>query len=57
MENQLTSTENGRVEDALKKDDEITMMVFKEIAETVHNSIKLKIDYPSKHNDNKIPIL
>ena len=57
VENQLISTENGRVEDSLKKDDEITMTTFKEIAETVHNSIKLKIDYPSKHNDNKIPIL
>ena len=55
--NQLTNTEEKRREDETKEDDEITMNVFKGISETIHDSIKLKVDYPSKYEDRKIPIL
>jgi len=57
INDELITTENGRVEDISKDDDEITMTTFKDIAESVHNSIKLKVDYPSNYNDSKIPIL
>ena len=53
----LIHTNEAEIEDELKPSDELTMGVFKTLAESIHNSIKLKVDYPSNHEDGKIPIL
>ena len=44
-------------EDTAMSADERTMMIVKEIGDDIHPSIRLDVDYPSKHQDNKIPIL
>ena len=53
----LIQSEQTRKEDEGIRDDERTMKIFKIIGESIHTSIKLEIDYPSKRNDEKIPIL
>ena len=44
-------------EDKARSAGERTMMIVKEIGDDIHPSIRLDVDYPSKHQDNKIPIL
>ena len=44
-------------EDEGKNDDEITMEVIRQVAETVDPMIKFTIDVPSYHEDFKIPVL
>ena len=44
-------------EDKARSAGERTMMIAKEIGDDIHPSIRLDVDYPSKHQDNKIPIL
>ena len=39
------------------EDDERTMEVIKDIANDVNDMIKMTVDVPSKHPDNKLPIL
>ena len=34
-----------------------TMKMFKDIGDTIHRSIKLEVDYPTNHEDGKVPIL
>ena len=34
-----------------------TMRMFKEVGDTIHQSIKLETDYPTNHPDRKVPIL
>ena len=43
--------------DATKNNDERTMELFKQLGNTIHPSIQLEVEYPSKYDDNKIPIL
>ena len=57
VDNELIITDEAKIEDERKQPDEITMNLFKEVAETIHESIKLKVDYPSNYEDRKIPIL
>jgi hypothetical protein len=40
-----------------RNDDERCMDAVKSIADGIHTSIKVEVDYPSKHDDKKIPIL
>ena len=40
-----------------KEVDEITMAVFGEIANTIDQNIEVEIDYPSKYEDQMMPIL
>ena len=44
-------------EDKARIADERTMMIVKEIGDVIPPSIRLDVDYPSKHQDNKIPAL
>ena len=37
--------------------DERTMELIRQVGDDIHPSIKLEIDYPSKHPDKKLPIL
>ena len=55
--NTLSVTEEGIVADVGKKDDERTMNIFKAVGESIHESVKLTIDFPSKHTDGKMPSL
>ena len=39
------------------KEDLRTMLLFKEIGNDIHPSVQLEVDCPSKHDDNRMPIL
>ena len=40
-----------------EKEEKITMDKVKEIANGIHKSIKVKVDYPSNHDNNRLPVL
>ena len=44
-------------DDRLVAGNKRTMMVVKEIGNSIHPSIQLEIDYPSNHSDKKMPSL
>ena len=56
-----TKYENGNVirtgEDDSLDADERCFEILKSVGDSIHESIQLEVDYPSKHNDGKIPIL
>ena len=54
---ELIQNEETKRDDEGIMEDERTMKVFKTIGESIHTSIKLEIDYTSKHEDNKVTIL
>ena len=45
------------MEDRNRDKDEVMMELMKEIGNSIHPSIQLTTDYPSKNTDKKIPIL
>ena len=45
------------VEDKKRAPDEGTMELIRQVGDDIHPSIKLEVDYPSKHPDKKLPIL
>ena len=57
--------EDGRIiitdesvrEDQDIPDDERTMKLLQSIANSIHHSVRMTIDYPSKHADKKVPML
>ena len=53
----ITITEDTMIEDEGIPDDERTMKLLQAIANTIHPSIRVTIDYPSKYNDEKVPML
>ena len=52
MINQKSKDDDENVEN-----DERTMKIIKEIGDSIHPSIKLEIDYPSRNEDRKLRIL
>ena len=54
---QLNITEESVNEDEGTAYDARTMKLLQTIANTVHHSIRMTIDYPSKHADAKVPML
>ena len=44
-------------EDERVNSDQRTMLLIKQIGDDIHPSIELEVDYPSKHRDQKLPIL
>ena len=48
--------ESSVAEDEGISDDERTMTLIKEIGKDIHPSIQLEVDYPSKHQNGKLPI-
>ena len=44
-------------EDQGREEDKITMEVFKDIANSIDKSIKVEVDFASKHEDGMMPIL
>ena len=53
----LTITEQTVGEDDGVPNDERTMKLLQTIANSIHPSIRMTIDYPSKHADGKVPVL
>ena len=53
----ITITEESRTEDEDMPNDERTMKLLQTIANTIHASIRMTIDYPSKYRDKKVPML
>ncbi|KAL9979769.1 hypothetical protein ACROYT_G017480 [Oculina patagonica] len=46
-----------KVEEVEKRaSDERTMELIRQVGDDIHPSIKLEVDYPSKHSDKKLPI-
>ena len=54
---EIQEDEAAKTEDELMKDDERTMNLVKTIGNSIHPSIQLEIDYPSKNEDKKMPLL
>ena len=44
-------------DDEGRTDEEITMEVFKDIAESIDDMISFTIDYPGNHKNGKMPVL
>lgn len=40
-----------------ERQDEEVWKQIREVGDQIHKSIQLEADYPSKHADNKVPIL
>ena len=57
IERRITITDESRSEDEGIPNDERTMKLLQTIANTIHPSIRVTIDYPSKHSDGKVPML
>ena len=38
-------------------EDQRTFKIIKDIGESIHESIKLEMDVPTNHDDNKLPLL
>ena len=53
----ITITDQSIAEDANMPNDERTMKLIQTIANTIHRSIRMTIDYPSRYNDHKVPML
>ena len=49
--------ERSAAEDEEISDDERTMTLIKQIGNDIHPSIQLEVDYPSKPQDGRLPIL
>ena len=54
---QITITQESLLEDTDVPNDERTMKLLQSIANSIHQSIRMTIDYPSKHADGKVPML
>ena len=54
---EITITNETIEEDEDIPDDERTMTLFQTIANTIHPSMRVTIDYPSKHEEKKVPML
>ena len=56
-EGKLFTDETSIDEDQGMSADKRTMNLIKQVGDDIHPSIRLEIDYPSKHEDGKLPIL
>ena len=55
--NKLIEDERSLEEDQVLDADERTMRLFQSVANSIHPSIEVEIDCPSRHHDGKLPIL
>ena len=53
----LVEDEVAAEEDRLIEPDERAMRLFKSVTDSIHTSIEMEIDCPSRHDDHKLPIL
>ena len=57
IEGRINIVEDSIESDREIEDDQRTFEIVKQIGETIHQSILLEADCPSKHDDGKLPIL
>lgn len=57
VEGQIIMDTTKVEEDKKRASDERTMELIRQVGDDIHPSIKLEVDYPSKHPDKKLPIL
>ena len=57
VEEKLEIVEEMKEQDEDKEVDELTMEVFKQVADSVDDDIEVEVDYPSKNEDKMMPIL
>ncbi|CAH3180159.1 unnamed protein product, partial [Porites lobata] len=53
----LTIDEESKAQDSHRSKDEMCMELLKEVGNGIHKSIQIEVDYPSRHEDNLMPIL
>ena len=53
----LTIDEKSKAQDSHRHKDEMCMELVKDIGNSIHSSIQIEVDYPSRHEDNLMPIL
>ena len=53
----LTVDEESKAQDSHRNKDEMCMELLKEVGNGIHKSIQIEVDYPSRHEDNLMPIL
>ena len=53
----LTVDEESKAQDSHRNKDEMCMELLKEVGNSIHKSIQIEVDYPSRHEDNLMPIL
>ena len=57
VEGEIKIIEEKIEEDQRAEEDERTMKLLQTIGNSIHSSIQLEIDYPSRYEDNKMPTL
>ena len=57
VEGKIITDTTKVVEDKKRAPDERTMELIRQVGDDIYPSIKLEVDYPSKHPDKKLPIL
>ena len=55
--NTLKQIQEGRNKEEKEREDQRIMDKIREIGNTIHKSIELETDTPSKHKDKKMPVL
>lgn len=53
----LTIDEESKAQNSYRNKDETCMKLLKEVGNRTHKSIKIEVDYPSRHEENLMPIL
>ena len=53
----LTVDKESKAQDSHRNKDEMCMELLKEVRNRIHKSIQIEVDYPSRHEDNLMPIL
>ena len=57
VDGELKIVEEEVAADEVREDDEVTMELLQTVGNSIHPSIQLKIDYPSRYEDKKMPTL
>ena len=57
VEGELKYNANKAITDQQKNEDERTMEIIKEIANSIEGMIQMTIDFPTNHQDLKVPML
>ena len=53
----MKESEGKKSNDEEKSDEEITMEVIKDVADSIDDMIRFTVDYPTNYKNNKLPIL
>ena len=53
----FTIEEESKAQDSHRNKNEMCMELFKEVGNRIHKSIQIEVGYPSRHEDNLMPIL